>query len=359
MLYGNQENGAKKKMKIGYFGFGKSATRYHLPYVFLRNNLQIKTICYPTKNVERELEYEDKKIIFTQDENVLLDDSEIELVVVCTPPSTHYELAKKSLEHGKHVLVEKPFCTTLAEAEELLQLAADKNLVCIPYQNRRFDSDYLGAQKVLNSGLIGEIIEIESHFDYYRPDVETVQNPQFYNGAFYSLGSHLVDQITSLLGRPDKIVYDIRSVRNPQNPDDTFSVELYYGDTKAIVKTNHLIKVDYPSFTIHGKKGSFVKYGMDMQENHLKQNIAPDVPGFGLDTEEQYGQLVYVDAVGNDVFEIVTSPAGDYGRVYDELYNHIRYKKPLSITPQNVRDAMEVLDHAFDAESPHVVVLKK
>ncbi|WP_337121507.1 Gfo/Idh/MocA family oxidoreductase, partial [Staphylococcus aureus] len=91
------------------------------------------------------------------------------------------------------------------------------------------------------------------------------------------------DQIISLFGRPDHVAYDIRSLRNKTNPDDTFEAQLFYGDLKAIVKTSHLVKIDYPKFIVHGKKGSFIKYGIDQQETSLKANIMPGEPGFAAD----------------------------------------------------------------------------
>lgn len=87
-----------------------------------------------------------------------------------------------------------------------------------------------------------------------------------------------MDQIISLFGRPDHVAYDIRSLRNKANPDDTFEAQLFYGDLKAIVKTSHLVKIDYPKFIVHGKKGSFIKYGIDQQETSLKANIMPGEP---------------------------------------------------------------------------------
>ena len=133
-----------------------------------------------------------------------------------------------------------------------------------PYQNRRFDSCFLTTKKVIESGKLGELVEIESHFDNYRPLAETNPGgPQ--NGEFYGLGVHTLDQIISLFGRPDHVSYDLRSLRNKANPDDTFEAQLFYGDMKAIVKTSHLVQIDYPKFIVHGHKGSFVKYGIDQQ----------------------------------------------------------------------------------------------
>ncbi len=155
------------------------------------------------------------------------------------------------------MLVEKPFTPTLEEAKTLFAPANSKGLTVTPYQNRRFDSCFLTTKKVIESGKLGELVEIESHFDNYRPLAETNPGgPQ--NGEFYGLGVHTLDQNISLFGRPDHVSYDLRSLRNKANPDDTFEAQLFYGDMKAIVKTSHLVQIDYPKFIVHGHKGSFV-----------------------------------------------------------------------------------------------------
>lgn len=142
------------------------------------------------------------------------------------------------------------------------------------YQNRRFDSDFLVIKEVLASGKLGELVELESHMDYYRPEAPDAPG-EYYDGAFYGLGVHMMDQIIDLFGRPEEVSYDIRSIRNSNNPDDTFEIQFFYPTLKVIVKTSHLVNIPYPKFTLHGTKGSFVKYGIDQQETYLKAGIMP------------------------------------------------------------------------------------
>lgn len=254
----------------------------------------------------------------------MLNDPDVKLVVVCTHADSHFEYAKRALEAGK-MCWSKTVHLTIAQAKELFALAKSKGLIVTPYQNRRFDSCFLTAKKAIESGKLGEIVEVESHFDYYRPVAETKPGlPQ--DGAFYGLGVHTMDQIISLFGRPDHVAYDIRSLRNKANPDDTFEAQLFYGDLKAIVKTSHLVKIDYPKFIVHGKKGSFIKYGIDQQETSLKANIMPGEPGFAAD--DSVGVLEYVNDEGVTVREEMKPEMGDYGRVYDALYQTITNGAP-------------------------------
>jgi predicted dehydrogenase len=191
--------------------------------------------------------------------------------------------------------------------------------VISPYQNRRFDSDFLALKEVIESGKIGDVVEVESHFDYFRPD-STLHKGSKRDGAFYGLGVHTIDQIIYLFGNPEKVYYDIRSIRNKENPDDYYEVQLYYKDFKVMVKTSHLVKSSYPKIIVHGSKGSFIKYGIDKQEECLKAGIMPKGnKSFGLDTKDNYGVLDYVDEDGKEIKEIVKTPLGDYGRVY-EIY---------------------------------------
>ena len=295
-------------------------------------------------------------IHFTSDLDEVLNDPDVKLVVVCTHADSHFEYAKRALEAGKNVLVEKPFTPTLAQAKELFALAKSKGLTVTPYQNRRFDSCFLTAKKAIESGKLGEIVEVESHFDYYRPVAETKPGlPQ--DGAFYGLGVHTMDQIISLFGRPDHVAYDIRSLRNKANPDDTFEAQLFYGDLKAIVKTSHLVKIDYPKFIVHGKKGSFIKYGIDQQETSLKANIMPGEPGFAAD--DSVGVLEYVNDEGVTVREEMKPEMGDYGRVYDALYQTITHGAPNYVKESEVLTNLEILERGFEQASPSTVTLAK
>ena len=111
---------------------------------------------------------------------------------------------------------------------------------------------------------------------------------------------HTLDQIIALLGRPQQVGYHLQRQRNPLNPDDAFTVHLYYPKTTAIVKTSHLVKIRSPRFTVHGTRGSFIRYGIDQQETSLKAGIMRD-PGFGEDRE--CAVLEYIDDAGCSVRE--------------------------------------------------------
>jgi len=341
-------------LHCAFIGFGKSATRYHLPYVLHRKaDWHVAHIYRRSPKPDEQLpQY--AHIHFTSELDDILNDPQVKLVVVCTHADSHFDYAKQALEAGKNVLVEKPFTPTLLQAKELFALAKSKGLTISPYQNRRFDSCFLTTKKVIESGKLGQIIEIENHFDSYRPvDAGRPGLPQ--DGVFYGLGVHTMDQIISLFGRPQQVSYDIRHLRNKANPDDTFEAQLFYGDLKAIVKSSHLVKLEYPKFIVHGHKGSFIKYGIDQQETSLKANIMPGEPGFGADSS--VGILEYVDDAGNTVREEVAVETGDYGRVYDALYQTLVNGCENFVSESDALTNMEILEHGFAQPSPATVTL--
>lgn len=341
-------------LHCAFIGFGKSATRYHLPYVLHRKaDWHVAHIYRRSPKPDEQLpQY--AHIHFTSELDEILNDPQVKLVVVCTHADSHFDYAKQALEAGKNVLVEKPFTPTLSQAKELFALAKSKGLTISPYQNRRFDSCFLTTKKVIESGKLGQIIEIENHFDSYRPvDAGRPGLPQ--DGVFYGLGVHTMDQIISLFGRPQQVSYDIRHLRNKANPDDTFEAQLFYGDLKAIVKSSHLVKLEYPKFIVHGHKGSFIKYGIDQQETSLKANIMPGEPGFGADSS--VGILEYVDDAGNTVREEVAVETGDYGRVYDALYQTLVNGCENFVSESDALTNMEILERGFAQPSPATVTL--
>lgn len=342
------------KLKMGFIGFGKSTNRYHLPYVFARDHIQVKMIYSRTRKPELEEQYREYGISFTDEINSLLNDKEIQLISICTSHDSHYEFAKQCLLHDKHVLIEKPFATTVEEAKELLTLAKERSLLILPYQNRRFDSDFLALKEVVEKGYLGELVEIESRLDYYRPDAPDAPGP-YYDGALFGLGVHTIDQMVSLFGKPKTVYYDIRSIRNPQNPDDYFHVELFYPTFKVILKTSHLVKTPAPRFTAHGTNGSFIKNRIDQQEACLKAGIYPPTPGFGEDSTEHYGVVTFTDNNGEDRTLSIPTPKGDYGRVYDLLYESIMHKKSVYASEAEILTVMEILETGKKSRTPKII----
>ncbi|MFC6464392.1 Gfo/Idh/MocA family oxidoreductase [Marinilactibacillus sp. GCM10026970] len=308
-------------LTIAYVGNGKSTNRYHLPFsTKLKDKINIKTIYSPSGKQEWEVL---EGVQYTVDINDIYNDPEIQLVVLSTPGKTHFNLAKEALEHGKNVLVEKPFTETSEEARTLFALAKEKGLVVQCYQNRRYDSDFLTTQKVIESGVLGDLLEVEMHYDYYRPEVPENVNFSKERSYLYGHGCHTLDQVISYFGEPDNVHYDVRQLLGEGRMNDYFDLDLYYGKLKVSVKSSYFRLKERPSFVVYGKKGVFVKHTKDRQEEHLKVFYMPDHEDFGIDLPEHYGVLTYMDDKGQYHEEKVISEVGDYSQVYEDIYEVI------------------------------------
>ncbi|WP_431022896.1 1,5-anhydro-D-fructose reductase (1,5-anhydro-D-mannitol-forming) (plasmid) [Erwinia rhapontici] len=311
------------KLIIGFIGNGKSANRYHLPFVLSRaDKITTKTIYSASLNRSRWPRL--AGVTYTDNLDVLLNDPDIQVVVVSMPSSLHYEFALKVIQAGKHCVVEKPFTHTTEEAETLFSLAKEKGVMVQCYQNRRFDSDFLTTQKIIESGKLGDLLEVEMHYDYYRPYLpESVTSFSAIDSYFYGHGCHTLDQVISYFGQPDTVHYDIRQLLGEGRMNDYFDVDMYYGTLKVSVKSSYFRVKERPSFVVYGKKGMFIKHTKDKQEHHLKLFYMPDNQDFGQDTPEDYGTLTWMDDAGMYHEEKVITVQGDYARYYDALYETV------------------------------------
>ncbi len=259
---------------VAYIGFGNSVCRYHLPYVERRKDtVKVKYIYRRDEDRIGDKAREDwyPDICFTSDIDQVMNDEEVNLIVVNTPNSFHVPYTMMALKHNKNVLCEKPFAMTAKQAKEVFDFAKDKDLIVMANQNRRYDADMQTVREVIESGVLGDIVEVESHYDYYRPAIK--DHKQF--GTLYGLAVHPIDQIIGQFGKPKHVVYDCRSIDNPGVSDDYYDIDFFYDNgMKAIVKTSYYVKLDYPSFTVHGKRGSFLMPAMPHQSS-LKPKSGP------------------------------------------------------------------------------------
>ncbi|GGF91772.1 oxidoreductase [Paenibacillus albidus] len=313
-----------------------------------RNHLKVKTIY--ARNPDKGEWEKAPGVHYTDDLEALMHDEEIQLIVVCTHIDSHYSYAIMALDHGKHVLVEKPFMLTKEEAVSIFQYAKEKNLIIQCYQNRRYDSDFLTTKKVIESGKLGDLLEMEMHYDYYRPETpNSVSHFSKYNSYLYGHGVHTIDQVLSYFGKPDKIHYDVRQLLGPGRMNDYFDLDFYYPSLKVSVKSSYFRLKARPSFAVYGKKGTFIKQTEDRQEEHLKLFYMPKGhPDFGVDLPEHYGILTYLDDEGKYHEEKVVSEKGDYARVYDDIYQSIVYGKEKVIQDEETITAMGIIEQGIE-----------
>ncbi|NLC97185.1 MAG: Gfo/Idh/MocA family oxidoreductase [Erysipelotrichaceae bacterium] len=334
-------------LKVAYIGFGNSVKRYHLPYVEKRKEkIEVKYIYRRKEDIElegTEAESWYPNIIFTSEIQDIMKDEEVNLVVINTPDQFHTFYSKMALENGKNILVEKPFALSLADAKEVFDLAKEKGLVAMANHNRRFDADMKTLRSVIESKVLGDLVEIESHYDYFRPS--SAARKGF--GALKGLAIHPLDQIISLFGKPKKVVYDCRSIDYPGEADNYYDFDLFYDNgLKAIVKTSFYVKLDYPRFILHGKKGSFLMPSLGHQSS-LKEKPGPVEISFEPISEEYWGTLSYIDEENNDITKKIETQIGDYGVIYDNLYDVIFNGANKIVSEEDVYTGLEIV---FTAE---------
>ncbi|MEO8822125.1 MAG: Gfo/Idh/MocA family oxidoreductase [Ginsengibacter sp.] len=333
-------------IKSALCSFGMSGLVFHSPFLSINPGFNFYAVWERTKN-EAVKKFPD--VITYRSLKEMLADELVELVIVNTPNFTHYEYAKKALEAGKHVIVEKPFTVNLKEAEELIALAKKQNKLLSVYQNRRYDSDFKTIQKVLDKNLLGEVVEAEFHFDRFREELSPKKHKEIPGpgtGVLYDLGSHIIDQALQLFGMPEKLFADIRIIRPLSKVDDYFEILLYYPNLRVRLKASYTVKEALPGYILHGLKGSFIKPKTDVQETMLQAGNIPGGKDWGMEPETEKG-LLHTEIDGKEVREYIDSEQGNYDEYYSGIYEAIRNNKPLPVTAEEGENVIRIIETAF------------
>ena len=334
-------------LNVAFIGNGKSTNRYHAPFLLSRpETFRIARIYSRSEPVWDRIEGVD----YVRDPEPIWADPDIDLVIVTTSTAaSHAQFARTALERGKHVVVDKPFGPTAQEARELFALAAEKGLFLQGYQNRRFDSDLLTAAAVIDSGVLGDLIEVDMHYDYYRPEVPLAFPPSEEPGEpfLYTHGVHTIDQAVHLFGIPRAVRSDVRQLLGPGRMNDYLDVALDYEGFTVRVASSYFRAVPRPKITVYGTRGTFVKASEDRQEEHLKLFVRPGTPGFGLDAPEHYGTLTWFDDDGARHEQRVPTVAGDYARFYDAVHASIVEGAPKLVRDEETIEVIRILEEGM------------
>lgn len=330
-------------IKVGIVGYGLSGRYLQAPFFQSNPDFELKYIV-TSQEIDEKL-FPETKATKTIDD--LLKDDDIDLISICSPSYTHFEYGKKCLEAGKHVLLEKPVTATLPEAQTLFHLAKSKGLHLFVYQNRRFDSDFLTVKKVIESRVLGDILSYEAHFDRFKP----LLNPKKWkevvspaNGILYDLGSHLIDQSVCLFGRPSEVSGKVFTQREGSEIDDAFDIYLDYGNTKVTLKSSLMVKNQGPKYTIHGTKGSFVKYGIDVQEEHLVSGKWPLSVDFGKESNAFDGSLVS-NISGLEFTGKIETLQGRWSQLFENISDVIQKNQPKFFKDEEILIQMQIIEN--------------
>lgn len=342
-------------IKTALCSFGMSGWVFHAPFIQLHPGFTLHGVWERTKQLAKE-KY--PAVITYRSLEELLADKDVELVVVNTPNYTHYEYTKQALLADKHVVVEKPFTTTVEEAESLIQLAKQHQKLITVYHNRRFDSDFKTVQQIVKDGLLGEIVDAEIHYDRFKEELSPKVHKEIPGpgtGSLYDLGSHLVDQALQLFGKPEAVFADVRIVRPISQVDDYFEVLLYYPNLRVKLKSSYLVREPLQAFILHGTKGSFIKSRADVQEAALQAGADPGVAAWGTESETERG-LLHTEKDGKILNERVPTLTGNYIEFYDALYNAIRNNQPGPVQAEDALQIVRIIEAAHQSSKEKRVI---
>ncbi len=335
-------------IKTGIASYGMSGLVFHAPLLHVNPGFELVKIVERSYKGSKE-RYPYISIVRSLED--LLQDEHIELIIINTPDSTHFEYCKLALEAGKHVVVEKPFTLKVEEAEQLIQLSKKQEKLLSVFQNRRWDGDYLTVKKVVEDKLLGRLVSFESHFDRYRNFIKpNTWKEEQTSGAeiLFNLGSHMIDQAYDLFGMPESVSADIGIQRTDGVADDFYNVVLRYKGMQVCLKSSYLVREEGPRYLLHGTEGSFLKWGLDRQEADLKMGKYPDEPDWGKEPKKLWGKL---NTELNDLHftgRIETIP-GNYQSYYENIYDAIRNGAKLVVQPNQSLELIKIIVGAIES----------
>lgn len=328
-------------LRVGLIGYGFAGKTFHAPLIQTTPGLDLRVVA----SSSAEKVHADRRDVAVVDEpSQLIARRDVDLVVIASPNATHAPLASEALRAGKHVVIDKPFTLDLAEARDLIQLADQCGRLLSVFQNRRWDSDFLGVQDVIfRQGLIGRVTQFESHIDRYRPEVRARWREQRGAGAglWYDLGPHLVDQALQLFGLPQWVSAHLAIQRRAGEVDDWAHVRLDYGALQVLLHASMLVAGGTARFTAHGERGSLVKPLPDQQEAQLRAGVEPGAPGWGTDSDPL---IFYRD--GHPAQQIPVA-AGDYRHYYAGIRDAIAGNATNPVPALQALGVMAVLEAAM------------
>jgi scyllo-inositol 2-dehydrogenase (NADP+) len=322
-------------VRVGLIGFGLAGRAFHAPMIRGVEGMELACIL-ERRSDEAKAKYPDVRIARTLAE--LLADESIALVAVATPNDTHFSYAKICLEAGRHVVLDKPMAPTMAEANQLVQIAGERRRLISVYQDRRWDGAFLTVKKLVRSGALGKVAEYEARFDRFRLDPrpgawrERADFPAA--GVLWDLGPHVIDGALVLFGEPESISASALLQRETSKIDDAFDVILQYPRLRVTLRARIIAYAPGPHLLLHGTGGSFIKFGMDPQEEILRGPNCPDGHDWGrdwgLESEKQWGTLTPVGEVPRKI----ETERGDYRGFYRNFRDAIEKKSPLEVPPE-------------------------
>ncbi len=345
------------KIRVGVLSYGMSGRVFHAPILHVLPGFEMVKIMQRSASDALD-RYPYVKIV--RNTGDIFNDPNIDLVLVNTPDHTHFEFACAALESGKHVVVEKPFVQEIDEGEKLIALARKKGKILTVFQSRRWEGDFLTIRKIIDNKLLGRLVEYEAHFDRFRNFVRESwkEKPESKTGTLYNLGSHLIDQALVLFGMPAAVFADIRKQRTGSLVDDLFDLSLIYPEVKVTLKGSYLVREPGPRYLVHGTEGSYVKYGVDPQEEALNKGRYPNEDDWGRESKDQWG-ILNTTVDGLHFRGPVETLPGCYQDFYNSLYDTVVLGRELAVKPEESLNVIRIIRAAFESYEKRCAIFTK
>jgi predicted dehydrogenase len=324
------------EIRVALIGFGDAGRQFHAPLISSTPGLTLAVIG-SSQGIGAGSAY--PGVVVVPDWLAAARHPDVDLVVIATPNDTHAPLAEAALRVGKHVVVDKPFTVTLAEARALAATSAAVERALSVFQNRRWDSDFLGIARELAAGRIGEVVEFRSEISRFRPQVRDRWRERAGPGAgiWYDLAPHLVDQALVLFGPPETIQADLLVQRRSGSTIDWFHAVLGYGRTRVILTSSSIAADSGMRFLVRGTNGSLTNRRGDLQDDHVSD------------------PLIFVTGGEAASIEIAT-PRGDHRDYYLALRDALRGEGELPVTPAQATTLMAILEAGVQSSDEGRVV---
>ncbi len=332
---------------VGLIGYGLAGEAFHAPFIATTPGLRLEAIVTGNADRQRAAARAHPAATIVESVSRLWERADkLDVIVVASPNRTHASLATQALEHDLHVVVDKPFATTVTEARALVAAAARRDRVITVFQNRRWDGDFLTVRRLLAEGAVGRPVRFESRFERWRPVPRGTWResgqPEDAGGLLFDLGSHLIDQALQLFGSA-RHVYAELDVRRPgvQADDDSFVALTHANGVRSHLFMSAVAAQTGPRFRLLGSRAAYVKWGLDPQEAKLREGQSPDAPGFGDDPESHWGTL----GTG-DESQAVPTERGAYRRFYEGVVDVLRGVAPPPVHPHDAIATLAVIEAA-------------
>ncbi|WP_447861861.1 oxidoreductase [Enterobacter ludwigii] len=332
-------------IRVGLIGYGYASKTFHAPLIAGTPGMALAAV---SSSNATKVHADWPSVPVVSEPKHLFNDPNIDLIVIPTPNDTHFPLAKAALEAGKHVIVDKPFTVTLSQARELDALAKSFGRVLSVFHNRRWDSDFLTVKALLNEGTLGEILFFESHFDRFRPQVRNRWREQAGpgSGIWYDLAPHLLDQAVNLFGLPVSMTVDLAQLRPGAQTTDYFHAVLSYPQRRIVLHGTMVAAAESARYILHGTRGSFVKFGLDPQEERLKNGERLPQEDWGYDMRD--GVVTRVEGEERVEETLLTIP-GNYPAYYAAIRDALHGTGDNPVPASQAIQIMELIELGIES----------